>query len=49
MVVRRFGVLWVWKVIWSVGVGGGVLLFDAGGESGFDDVDQFCRADSGVD
>ncbi len=26
-----------------------VLLFDPGGESGFDDVDQFCRADSGVD
>ena len=36
-------------VIWSVGVGEGVLLFDAGGESGFDDVDQLGRGDAGVD
>lgn len=34
---------------YGVAVGGAVLLLDAGGEPGFDDVDHFCGRDAGVD
>lgn len=46
--VRNF-LFGVGKAALSLGDGEGVLLFDAGGESGFDDVDQLRRGDAGVD